>query len=134
MDVRVGFDPAFNPGSGSRPQLPEDSILALVDTGATISCIDTSLVARLNLPFVDEQPFGGMAGSSVRPMHLAQIRVPALNFNLYGRFAAVDLLGGNQPHIVLLGRTFLHRFRMVYEGRTGSVVIENESAIVEPES
>lgn len=49
MDVRVGFDPAFNPGSGSRPQLPEDSILALVDTGATISCIDTSLVARLNL-------------------------------------------------------------------------------------
>ena len=132
LGVCVGFDATWRPNTGTVPNLPVDPIWALVDTGATISCIDTSLVDSLGLPFVGMRDFSGMAGSSKRSMHLAQIRVPNLDFNLYGEFAAVDLIAGGQPHAVLLGRSFLRRFRMTYEGRTGNVIIENESDPITP--
>ena len=91
------------------------------------SCIDTNLVKALNLPFVDRRDFGGIDGASERPIHLAQIEIPDLAFTIYGRFAAVNLVEGGQSHEVLLGRNFLIRFRMVYDGRSGEVIIENES-------
>ena len=125
--VRVGFDPNFRPVSGNLPDLPQEQIAALVDTGATLSCIDTSLIGSLDLPVVGEEDFSGIAGSSKHSMHLAQIRIADLAITLYGRFAAVDLFAGGMPHSVLLGRTFLQYFRMSYEGRTGNVIIENES-------
>ena len=110
------------------PTLPSDRIPAVVDTGATISCIDTVRVETLNLPFVGMRDFAGIAGSSRRPMHLAQITIPDLGFYIYGEFAAVDLIAGGQPHEVLLGRNFLRAFRMIYDGRTGEVIIENDSS------
>ncbi len=61
-------------------------------------------------------------------MHLAQIYVPTLAFTLYGAFARVDLVAGGQPHVALIGRTFLQHFRMVYEGATGTVSLEEQGA------
>ena len=130
LEVRVGFDPHYRPSSNPVPSLSSDRIPALVDTGATESCIDSILADRLYLPFVGEQRFSGISGSSRRRMHLAQIFVPGLQWVIYGRFAAVDLISGGQPHAVLLGRTFLRGFRMIYEGRSGRVIIENESSVV----
>ena len=127
LSVQVGFDPSFTIARGSQPHLPGPPRLAVVDTGATISCIDTELALSLRLPLVGTQRFGGIDGLSDRPMHLAQIVVPDLNYTIYGGFAAVDLIAGGQPHAVLLGRSFLRAFRMIYDGRTGGVVIENES-------
>ena len=60
-------------------------------------------------------------------MHLAQIYIPVLEATIYGQFAAVDLVEGGQLHGVLLGRSFLQRFRMIYDGRNGGVIIENDS-------
>ena len=128
VPVLVGFDPLFRAGTGMDPSLPSDRILAVVDTGAAISCIDTGRVERLNLPLVGMEDFAGIAGSSRRPMHLAQITIPDLGFYIYGEFAAVDLIAGGQPHEVLLGRSFLRAFRMIYDGRTGEVIIENDSS------
>ena len=62
-------------------------------------------------------------------MHLAQIYIPELDFSIYGGFAAIGLIDGGQLHKVLIGRDFLLKFRMIYDGRTGKVVIENESEI-----
>lgn len=127
VPVLVGFDPLFRASTGLAPILPSNRIPAVVDTGATISCIDTDRVKTLNLPFVGMRDFGGIAGSSERSMHLAQITIPDLGFYIYGEFAAVDLIAGGQPHEVLLGRSFLRSFRMIYDGRTGEVIIENDS-------
>jgi len=132
LSVLVGFDPQFRAGSDTPPKLPSTLIPALVDTGAAISCIDTNLVKSLNLPLVGTQKFSGMAGSSDRTMHLAQIRVPTLNANIYGDFAAVDLLAGGQPHALLLGRSFLSHFRITYDRRSGDVIIENETPLLPP--
>ena len=60
-------------------------------------------------------------------MHLAQILVPSLGWQRFDRFAAVKMRENGLKQSVLMGREFLAKFRMVYDGRTDKVVIENES-------
>jgi predicted aspartyl protease len=126
--VDIGFDPGFKP-TPPILVLPVPGIKgidALVDTGATESCIDNFLATQLNLPIADRRPISGIHGSRLANMHLAQIHVPALNFTIYGMFAAVDLVGGGQRHKALIGRTFLQNYTMIYEGRTGTVTLHND--------
>lgn len=123
LPVEIGFDPSYRPNAGVRPNLPQDQLPALVDTGALQSCIDSALAISLNLPIVDRQTVAGVHGSGDVNMHLAQIYLPALNFAVYGTFAGVHLIAGGQPHYALIGRTFLQNFTMVYEGKTGAVTL-----------
>jgi hypothetical protein len=125
--VNIGFDPNFNPEiPGLVPTPGITDVQALVDTGAGESCIDSFLAAQLNLPIVDRVQIGGVGGVHVVNVHLAQVHVPALHFTVYGPFAGVHLAAGGQLHSVLIGRTFLQHFTMIYEGRTGTVTIHNE--------
>jgi gag-polyprotein putative aspartyl protease len=127
LGVQIGFDPAYNPQTPTRPPaLPQNLIVALVDTGATESCIDTGLAMSLNLPVVDRRTVGGVGGAHDVNMHLAHIHIPALTFTIHGLFAGVSLQAGGQHHQALIGRTFLQGFTMIYEGRTGTVTIHND--------
>lgn len=65
----------------------------------------------------------GAHGAKEVNMHLAQVHVPSLGFTIYGEFAGVDLRAGGQSIDALIGRTFLKRFKMIYEGTTGNVEI-----------
>lgn len=122
LKVDIGFDPSFKPGPPyTIPVAGMSGIDALVDTGATESCIDSLLAGQLNLPIVDKRTVSGIHGSHIANVHLAQIHVPSLNFTVYGPFAAVDLAAGGQMHKALIGRTFLQAFTLLYEGPTGSV-------------
>jgi len=121
--VDVGFDPNYRHTSGAVPVAGMKAIHALVDTGATECCIDALLAAQLNLPKVDKRAVAGVHGAHEVEIVLAQVHVPALTFTVYGQFAAVDLSGGGQPHLVLIGRTFLRHVTMTYEGITGMVRI-----------
>lgn len=123
LPVEIGFDPNFRPNTGARPRLPGQQFPALVDTGAAECCIDSALAVMLNLPTVDRQPLAGAHGSYEVDMHLAQIYVPALGFTMYGVFSGVHLTAGGQPHVALIGRTFLRNFTLVYKGRTGAVTL-----------
>ena len=124
--VQIGFDPDSRPSDVPNPNLPPDRHPALVDTGATESCIDSELALVLNLPVVDRQKVAGVHGADAVNFHLAQIYVPSLDFTVYGRFAGVHLRAGGQPHFALIGRTFLQNFTMTYEGRTGNVILSND--------
>lgn len=122
--VDIGFDPLYNPTAPSgRPSLAETKLWALVDTGATESCIDSDLAAKLQLPIVDRRRVGGVSGLKEVNMHLAHIHIPSLSFTLYGAFAGVDLIAGGQLHYALIGRTFLQHFKMTYDGLTGCVTL-----------
>lgn len=101
---------------------------ALVDTGATESCIDSGVAMGLHLPIIDQRVVSGISGHHTVNMHLAHIFVPGLQFTIYGAFAGVDLAAGGQPHAALIGRTFLQHFRMSYDGATGKVVIDGPVA------
>jgi predicted aspartyl protease len=123
--VQIGFDPFYRSGAAVpiRPNLPVNVYEALVDTGALESCIDSGLAIQLNLPVINRQRIAGISGAREVNMHLAQIHIPLLAFTIYGAFAAVDLIAGDQAHHALIGRTFLRDFRMVYEGDTGTVTL-----------
>jgi hypothetical protein len=124
LDVNFGFDPAYNPTAvNPPPTLPISGLPALVDSGATDSCIDKLLAAQLKLPVVDRQRIAGVHGAREVNMHLAQIHVPALDVTLCGKFAGVDLIAGGMIHHALIGRTFLRHFTMTYSGTTGRVVL-----------
>lgn len=122
--VDIGFDSTFTaPAVGVIPTPSVKGIWALVDTGATESCIDSDLATSLALPIIDRRPIAGVGGRKEVNMHLAQIFIPSLSFTVYGAFAAVDLAAGGQTHRALIGRTFLNRFTMIYTGTTGDVEI-----------
>ena len=123
--VDIGFDAAFHPGSNLRPTLAGKDLGALVDTGASESCIDGALAMQLQLPIVNQRQMAGVHGARMMNMHLGQIHVPALNFTVWGEFAGADLAAGGQPHRAILGRTFLRHFKMIYDGSTGLVTIES---------
>lgn len=110
---------------GQAPELPSVNLPALVDTGATLSCIDSSLAGRLRLPVVDRKPVIGVHGPVETDFYAAQIYIPALNWVTHGVFAGLPLTSSGQLHYALIGRSFLRNFTMTYEGRTGRVTISN---------
>ena len=122
--VDIGFDSSFKTGQIPVPGMK--NLAALVDTGAGESCIDSMLASQLNLPIIDRVTISGANGKSEVNMHLAQIRIPNLDFTIYGAFAGVHLLAGGQQHLALIGRTFLRHYTMTYNGRTGTVLISNK--------
>jgi len=124
--VNIGFDPKYDPKAPSVPTPGITGIYALVDTGASQSCIDSMLATQLGLPVVDKITIAGVSGGQEVNVHLAQVHVPALNWTIYGLFAGVHLAAGGQAHKALIGRTFLQGFTMVYEGKTGLVTISSD--------
>ena len=61
--VSIGFDPNYNPATPTVLPIPGIvGVDALVDTGASESCIDSLLAAQLNLPVVDKRPISGIHG------------------------------------------------------------------------
>lgn len=124
--VDIGFDVQYESNNRQgAPSLAATQLWALVDTGATESCIDDDLAIKLNLPVVDRRHVAGVGGLKEVNMYLAHIHVPTLAFTVYGAFAGVDLIAGGQRHYALIGRTFLRRFKMVYDGPTGNVTLSN---------
>ena len=122
--VNIGFDPSWQPNHpGPIPVAGIADVQALIDTGATESCIDSLLATQLGLPIADNKPISGVHGSQTVNLHLAQIHVPSLDQTIYGLFAGVHLAAGGQPHRAILGRTFLRHFVMIYAGSTGSVTL-----------
>ena len=120
--VNVGFDVDYRPGA-ARPALPDSHIPALIDTGATYSCIDSTLAEELGLPIIGRSKVAGVHGLGEVNEHLAQIYAPGLELTVHGAFDGVHLRAGGVPHEVLLGRSFLQRVTMRYEGATGKVII-----------
>ena len=123
IQVQIGFDPSWHPTNNSVPTLPSNTYPALIDTGATESCIDSQIAANLELPVFDERHVAGVHGSDKVNVHVAQIHIPELPHTIYGAFCGVHLHAGGQPHCALLGRTFLRRMKMVYDGSIGSVIL-----------
>ena len=126
IDVRIGFDPNYRASSESIPNIPPDLHPALVDTGAMESCIDSALANMLNLLVVDQQTIAGVGGAQSVNVYAAQLYLPALNYVIYGNFCGVHLAAGEQPHLALIGRTFLRNHTLHYDGRTGAVLLETD--------
>jgi predicted aspartyl protease len=107
--------------ASAHAQPPSRLVEALIDTGATDSCIDEELAKELQLPLIDHWDGSGIGGTEKFNVYLGHIRIAALGFIQYGRFMGVKLRAGKQPHQALLGRTVFRDMILVYDGRDGSV-------------
>lgn len=127
LKVDVGFDPNFVAGFGGPPAPGLKGLDALIDTGAQESYIDRALVTQLDLPLINRDAVGSALGSAVVDIHMAQVRVIALDTLILGRFAAVNLRENAIEFDMLLGRTFLENYVLTYEGPTGRATIRKPS-------
>lgn len=124
--VDVGFDPEWR--IGLIPVASDRNIVGLIDTGAQECFIDCDLANRLALPIVDRREVAGSNGKHEVDVYLAQIFSPDLLFIQQGRFAGAYLKRGGMPYEVLMGRTFLERFILVYDGPSGRVTLSGPVA------
>jgi hypothetical protein len=123
LQVDIGFDTNFPNSKKSRPEAGITGVWALVDSGATESCIDNLLATQLKLPIIDRRSISGAGGQHQVNIYQAQVHVPSVGINILGSFAGVKLSDGGQEHRALLGRTFLRHFIITYEGHTGTVTL-----------
>jgi hypothetical protein len=119
--VDIGFDPAWRIGKVPTPK--DRDIVALIDTGAQECFIDCDLANHLQLPIVDRREVAGSMGKHEVDVYLAQLHVPPFSLVHYGKFAGAYLHRGGLPYEVLMGRTFLQTFLLMYDGRSGRVTL-----------
>ena len=100
-----------------------ESGLALIDTGATGTCIDDSAAQRLRLPVVDVATIASASHSAMQqnvyPIQIEVIGLP-IRFNA-ARAIAAPLAA--QGLLVLIGRDVLQHCTLFYNGITGSFTL-----------
>lgn len=121
--IDIGFDAAYDPSVANIPQPSMQQIPALVDTGASQSCVDDALARQLGLPLVDRQPMGALAGEYVANVYMAQAFVPVFGTTHYGRLIGVEMAKTGFQQKALLGRDFLREHIMIYDGIRGQVTL-----------
>lgn len=108
-----------------------ENTLAMIDTGASSDCIDEAFARSIGLPQIDEAPLGGVGGVHLAPVYIAWIEVPAVGLRFPGRLFGTRNTKAGIEHRVLLGRTFLARVVMVYDGPKGIVTLADPSSRAE---
>lgn len=109
--------------------IPEEGFVqteAIIDTGSAKTVIEPEFANRIGLHLVDPAaPVARVGGIDTCPVYVAAIRFPE-------ELATIRLIRvlasplPMQPVKCLIGRDVLQRWRMVYDGRTGEVVIEED--------
>ena len=95
---------------------------ALIDTGASVSCVDDSAAKELKLPVVDVAQMTS-ASHSAHPCNMYPVQL-----NLPGGigFGAPRAMGANlavQGFIAIIGRDVLQRCTMFYNGNAGQITL-----------
>ena len=94
--------------------------LALIDTGATSTCIDDAAAVRLGLPTIDVVTIASASHASTQQnVHPIQIEVIGLPITISAPRAIAAPLAA-QGLLVLIGRDVLQHCTLFYNGPTGS--------------
>jgi len=94
---------------------PSKKIIALIDTGASISCIDESVALDLDLIARDVVHIHTPSGTSVQKLYDLGIALPNLTQNIIPTLSAGANLT-NQPYRALIGRDILSLCTLIYNG------------------
>lgn len=93
---------------------------ALIDTGASETCIDAGLAISLGLPAVDRQLISTPLGQDYILRYLARVELPDFNVGKVESIPGVHLSEGGQYHRLLIGRDLLQDMVLTYDGTAGS--------------
>lgn len=104
---------------------------ALIDTGASISGIDTTVIQHLGVQPVGQQVLiGGATGQKMRSTYPARFTFPGSSLPAmhFGQLAETELSGITLPgtqgsFLALIGRDILCHFVLVYNGPNGTFTL-----------
>ena len=96
--------------------------LALIDTGASSSCVDNSTIESLGIKSIGVVDTMTPAGPKQQYRYPAHFFFPAARINVdFGSITGADLK--DQPIMALIGRDILSNFIFVYNGTLGMYTI-----------
>jgi predicted aspartyl protease len=100
------------------------AVTALIDTGASVTVINPQVAATCGLRQVGQAAISATGLVSQMPEYAGAIRFPGSELRGFDpvKFIACPLPGADFS--CLIGRDIMERWRMVYDGRTGEVKIE----------
>ena len=98
--------------------------MALLDTGAYKSAIDTNLASDLQLPTRGTHETAGATGSGEFPQFDAILEIPMLETAVPSPLRGLPLQILEHPWIAVIGRDVLCQFEMLINGRTGLIRLE----------
>jgi len=94
----------------------------LLDTGATISAVDNSVVQSLGVQSTGIANVGTAGGTQQQPVYPIRITLPAHKIN-FDVSSALGATLSQQGIVALLGRDFLQHFVLVYNGLHGMILM-----------
>lgn len=102
--------------------------LALIDTGSAFTGVDEHACRSLGLLATDWAEVVHAGGTTQRPSYSLGIAFPKLGISatFCPEVPSLDLHGGGQPYIALLGRDMLQRMKFLYDGPAGRYIVEYE--------
>ena len=97
------------------PIPPPVNGMALIDTGATITAVDTAVLSALGVNPVGIVPVGTAAGPAKHPVYPIKLQLQGIGLVLnFGRVTGAPL--GGMKLAALLGRDVLMRMVLIYDG------------------
>jgi hypothetical protein len=125
--VDVGLPPQIAAAMAAAAQAlpPSGTGLALVDTGATLTCVHEPVLTGLGLNPVSIVTSGTAAGPVQQSMYFARLTFPMLRWTGDLPVVGVDLTGQQvattppQDIVALLGRNLLQNWMLVWNGSGG---------------
>ena len=111
IDVIVHREPKAAPEDGV-PEFLEHG--AMIDTGASDTCIDYRIAHALKLRQIDQRTIGTVGGPIQVAVFLGVLEIPQLKFKRLDRLFAPKIERIN--YSVLIGRSVLKEFLFTYDG------------------
>lgn len=111
--------------SNTSQNIPQPAVgLALVDTGASRSCVDQQAITTLGVNPVGSVSVGTPAGPAQQFLYPARFHFPAQQMEFeFTQVVGANLTGqliGGQPLLALIGRDVLARCVFIYNGTMGA--------------
>ncbi|MFA6209143.1 MAG: hypothetical protein WCT03_11235, partial [Candidatus Obscuribacterales bacterium] len=110
------------------PIPPAVNGLALIDTGASVSCVEDSVMSMLGVNPIGVQNVRGVAGQNQHSVYPAKLVFPPnVGAFAFSSMVGVNLAGqghaGLPPFVALVGRDILMNGLLVYNGTNGSFTL-----------
>jgi predicted aspartyl protease len=101
---------------GSSASAPTESLEGIIDTGASVICLDSRVANRLGLVAINRQAMQVADGSEIiASIYMAEMSIAGLGFKEWVEVYALPMARPSAR--VLLGRSFLKNYLVTYNGR-----------------
>lgn len=118
VEVRVPAGYQQGGGAGGNPA----TFTAMIDSGASITCINISAAQALGIPQVSSTQLGGVGGSSEAPIYAAALTLPEYGVTVDP--VQIAGVGNPLPGVdMLIGRDLLRFLEFTYQGSQGAFTI-----------